>query len=248
MDCHSPDDSRGKKRSNGLSQGNGLEFDDIIFEKLDYKKQSDNFLTPNFTIQDSLPMNDINYPLKRHASSGIVSDYGGSPKCEQFSNETEQTSYSDLHFEMSTISANNVIYNSSPLLDGNVSIFGTMQCPMKMELPSFQYAGYDSTSWLCPAATPPEQVGNFILFFSNCFDKIRIFLSQNIDSMNAMVQVHGLGVPTMFEGTFGLDLPISYVYSSSIPSVFDGNTLECGYLNELATSKSPTGKFAYSYF
>ncbi|XBI39640.1 hypothetical protein VPH35_124372 [Triticum aestivum] len=182
MGSHSPDDSRGKKRQNELSQGIGLEFDDIIFEKLDYKKQSDNFLTPNFTIQDSLPMNDINYPLKRHASSGIVSDYGGSPKCGQFSNETEEASYNDLNSEMSIVSFNNVISNSMPLLDDNFPISGKI-LPIKMELPSFQYVGYDtSTNLLCPSSTLPEQVDNTILFFSNRCDK-KNFTSQNTDPL-----------------------------------------------------------------
>ncbi|XP_020185337.1 transcription factor GAMYB [Aegilops tauschii subsp. strangulata] len=210
MGSHSPEDSRGKKRQNELSQGNGLEFDDIIFEKLDYKKQSDNFLTPNFTIQDSLPMNDINYPLKRHASSGIVSDYGGSPKCEQFSNEIEEASYNDLNSEMSVVSFNNVISNSMPLLDDNFPISGKI-LPIKMELPSFQYAAYDtSNNLLCPASTLPEQV-------------------------------HGFGVPTKFEGEFDSELPFPYAYHFiPSTSIFDDNTLEYSSFNELTTYKSPT--------
>ncbi|VAI90069.1 unnamed protein product [Triticum turgidum subsp. durum] len=210
MGSHSPDDSRGKKRPNELSQGNGLAFDDIIFEKLDYKKQSDNFLTPNFTIQDSLPMNDINYPLKRHASSGIVSDYGGSPKCEQFSNETEEASYNDLNTEMSIVSFNNVISNSTPLLDGNFPISGNIPWPIKMELPSFQYAGYDTSTSLCPASTLPEQVHGF---------GVPTKFEGEFDSELPFSHVY------------------PYIPHSS---VFDDNTLEYSSFNELRTYKSPT--------
>ncbi|XP_044960066.1 transcription factor GAMYB-like isoform X3 [Hordeum vulgare subsp. vulgare] len=176
MGSPSPDDSHGKKRPNELLHGNGLEFDDIIFEKLDYKKQSHNFLTPNFGIQDS------NYPLKRHASSGIASDYDGNPKCEQFSNETEDASYNDLNSEMLIVSSNNVISNSTPSLDDNFPISGTIQWPIKTEFPSFQYAFCDrSTNLFSSAPTLPEQV-------------------------------HGIGVPTKFEGTFDPELPFACVY------------------------------------
>uniref|UniRef100_A0ACD5UHH3 Uncharacterized protein n=1 Tax=Avena sativa TaxID=4498 RepID=A0ACD5UHH3_AVESA len=223
MDCHSPDDLHGKKRPNELTQGNGLVFDDIIFEKLDYKKRAENFLAPPSMIQDSLPLDAIN-PLKRHASSDMVSGYGVSPIC-----------YTDIYLKNQSVSFNNAIANGPPILDANFSTSGTIQKPMKMEPPSFQNASYELTY----PGTTLEPCDNFISSPASVLPKPDYFPSQNNGLLDAMVQQGDEpGDHIKFQGAYEASVP-SVVYLNSHPSVLDDNLLEEGLFNEFRTSKSP---------
>ncbi|CAM0910096.1 unnamed protein product [Alopecurus aequalis] len=253
-DCHSPDDSRGKKRPNELSQGSGLEFEDIVFEKLDYKKRAESFLAPTIMVPDSLPMDVRNHPLKHHASSGIVSGYSGSPTCEQFPHEAEKTGYTDINLGITrnhSFPFNNAIANGPPILDGNFSTSGTLQRPMKMELPSVQHTSFESVnswSYLFPPPTPLELADNCIVSPASVLTRPECFPSQDDVLLDAMV--HQGHVPTKFQGAYeGLVPPQLYGYHLSSPSSgFGDNLLEGSPLDEFRTSKSPASKSAHTYF
>jgi myb proto-oncogene protein len=248
MDSHSPDDSRGNKRPNELSQGTSLEFENIIFEKLDYKKRSENFLAPIFTIPNSHPLNGMN-PSKRHASSDMVSGYGGSPTCEQFPHEPERSCYTDINSGITVhgVPFNTAIANGVPVFGSNFSTSGAIQMPMKMELPSVQCTSFESiNSWQChmPPATPLDLADN-VIFSPACVP------SQNNGMLDAVYQQgHVPEDPTKFQGGYEvLVSPVSYVHPSSPhSSIFDGNLFEGSALDEFRTSKSPPSKFADSYF
>ena len=251
IDCDSPEDSRGKKRPNKLSQGSFVEFDDIIFEKLDYKKRAENFLAPVFMIQDSLPVDGMNHPLNRHASSGIVSGYSGSPMCEQFPHEAEKTCYTDINPGITmnhSVPFNNAIANGLPVLDGNFSTSGTIKRPMKMELPSFQHTSFESTnSWSSrlPLATPVEQA-DACIFSPSSVLKSESFPFQHNGLLDIMVQQgHVLGDHTKFQGVYeGLvHLPSYGCPLSPSSSGFGDNPLY-----EFRTSSSHASKSAHCYF
>lgn len=221
MDSHSLDDSRGKKRPNELSQGNCLEFDDIVFEKLDYKKRSENFLAPVFLTADSLP--------------GILPVYNGSPTCQQFPHEPEKIYYTDnlpAITKNHSVPFNNVIAANGLPLDANFSTSGTMQMLMKTELPSLQNTGYESInshSYHLPPATPLDLADNFISSPASVLMKPECFPCQN----------NGLLDPMVFQGAYEVLVPLSsYVYPlSPHSSGFDADL--DSPLDKFRTSKSP---------
>jgi len=151
MNCHTPDESRGKKRSNELPQEKVVGMDDLVgdfmvFQHLDYGKD---------------PVVPIN-PLKRHASTGDLS-------CVQIPANTEKTFYSnDLNYVLTksqSMPLGSAIANGYPTFDGNLSTSGTIHGSMMTELPSFQCSKYDfSNGWLlqCPSASIEQQIDTFI--------------------------------------------------------------------------------------
>uniref|UniRef100_A0ACD5WTF4 Uncharacterized protein n=1 Tax=Avena sativa TaxID=4498 RepID=A0ACD5WTF4_AVESA len=226
MDSHSPDDLHGKKRPNELSQGNGLVFDDIIFEKLDYKKRAENFLAPPSMIQDSLPLDAMNQ-LKRHASSDMVSGYGASPRCELFPHEPEKICYTNICLKNQSVPFNNAIANGPPIF----STSGTIQRPIKMEPPSFQNTNYELSYPVTPLCD------NLISSPASVLTKPDYFPSQNNGLLDAMVQQ---GHVPGYEASVP---PV--VYFSSHPSVLDDNVFEDGPFNEFRTSKSSASLDAF---
>jgi len=151
MNCHTPDESRGKKRSNELPQEKVVGMDDLVgdfmvFQHLDYGKDP------------VVPAN----PLKRHASTGDLS-------CVQIPANIEKTFYSnDLNYVLTksqSMPLGSAIANGYPTFDGNLSTSGTIHGSMKTELPSFQCSKYDfSNGWLlqCPSASIEQQIDTFI--------------------------------------------------------------------------------------
>ncbi|KAM0844301.1 hypothetical protein ACQ4PT_057148 [Festuca glaucescens] len=238
MDSHSPDGSCGNKRPNELSQETSLELIDIKFENLDYLKRPENFFVPTYKILDSHAMN----PSKRHASSDMVSGYGGSPTCEQFPHEPERTCYTDINLGIAKhgVPFNSAIANGMPILDGNFSTSGTMQRPMKMELPSLQNTSFESINsclYHIPPATPLDLAETFISSPASVLMKPDCLPSQN------MVQQPGqiLGDSTAFQGAYEVSVPpVAYVYPlGPHSSVFNDGVLEGSPLDEFRTSKSP---------
>ncbi|RLN13268.1 transcription factor GAMYB-like [Panicum miliaceum] len=151
MNCHTPDESRGKKRSNELPQEKVVGMDDLVgdfmvFQHLDYGKDP------------VVPTN----PLKRHASTGDLS-------CLQIPVNTEKTFYSnDLYYVLTksqSMPLGSAIASGYPIFDGNLSTSGTIHGSMKTELPSFQSSKCDfSNGWLlqCPSASIEQQIDTFI--------------------------------------------------------------------------------------
>lgn len=268
INCHSPDEPHGKKCTNELSQDmncHNLEFNDIVFENLDYKKHSGKIVIPNFAIPNTLSVDAMN-PLKGLASfDSIVSGYNGVLTCEQPPGEPEKTCYStDFNSGITknqSVPVGSAIASGHPILNGNFSTSGTIQRPMKMELPSLQYPNYDlSNNWLynCPSGSPIEQVDTFTQSPVPVSLKSEYISSQNTGLLDALVhEGHGLGDPTISQGSFEVSFsPASYnqvlqsnAYPMSSSSSALGDSLfESSSLDEFQTSKSPSSKCARSYF
>nr|TKW22500.1 hypothetical protein SEVIR_4G232200v2 [Setaria viridis] len=145
MNRHIPDESRGKKRSNELTQEKVVGMDDLVgdlmvFQHLDYGKDP------------VVPTN----PLKRHASTGDLSYVQSLDKVENFYSN-------DLNYVLTksqSVPLGSATANGYPIFDGNPSTSGTIHRSKKTGLPSFQCSSYEfSNSWLlqCPTASLIEQ-------------------------------------------------------------------------------------------
>ncbi|XP_052160564.1 transcription factor MYB101-like [Oryza glaberrima] len=55
MNCESPDESRAKKRTNEVLQGNGQSYKEVFFDNLDYSRP-ENYIRPNCVTPNSLPV------------------------------------------------------------------------------------------------------------------------------------------------------------------------------------------------
>uniref|UniRef100_A0A0E0ABM7 Transcription factor n=1 Tax=Oryza glumipatula TaxID=40148 RepID=A0A0E0ABM7_9ORYZ len=55
MNCESPDESRAKKRTNEVLQGNGQSYKEVFFNNLDYSRP-ENYIRPNCVTPNSLPV------------------------------------------------------------------------------------------------------------------------------------------------------------------------------------------------
>lgn len=227
MNCHSPDDSHGKKRQNELSQGNGLDLDDIIFEKLDYKK-TENYLAPFYT--DPLTVDAMN-PLKCQASSSSIgAGYNGSLTIEPFPEQPEKTHNS---IDMNSGIIKNQFASSSPILHSSFSMPGTFQRPMKIELPSFQCHTEVNGPSSCQIQPASEYDDTLVYFPKPDLLQSQYLPSQNNGSMDFLVQAgHGPGDHSMPQGSFS--------------STFGVNLHESGSLVVFRSSKSPASPDAPS--
>ncbi|WVZ79476.1 hypothetical protein U9M48_027050 [Paspalum notatum var. saurae] len=209
MNSHTPDESRGRKRSNESSQEKVLQMVDIMepiyFKHLDYDKDPVVPATPLKRIPVPPPMT-----LKRYASTGnLVSvqtpDEIGKIFCPTGLNYVFPKSHS--------VPLDSAIASGYPIFNGNSSNSGTVNRSMKTELPSVQFANNGlSNGWLVQhhsasptgqrLASPTEQP------FETFNQSIN---SQNTGLLGAIVPSIALDDPAKSGGFFeGLVPPLGY--------------------------------------
>uniref|UniRef100_A0A804PV79 Uncharacterized protein n=1 Tax=Zea mays TaxID=4577 RepID=A0A804PV79_MAIZE len=123
MDCETPGESHGKKRSNECSKEKVADVQElvdelIVFEHLDYGK-------------------DIMFPtrpLKHHASTGSVQIPGDIGKTLNYVMTKNQS-----------MSVGSAIGNGYPVYGGRLSTSGTIFSSIQMEIPSIQSSSYSPT-------------------------------------------------------------------------------------------------------
>ncbi|KAL6839487.1 hypothetical protein ACP4OV_030757 [Aristida adscensionis] len=223
VNCDSPDDSRGKKRSNEFSsQKNEMNFGDLNFEYFDLANSIN-------MVPHPLSLDGIN-SLKRHASTGcIVSDYNGSLSCVQIPNDSNKTCSTDFNNGMTKSQLAplcGAIANGHPVFDGNPSTSGTINRPMKMELPSLQCYGNCgfSDAWLhgcpCSPVEQAEQAGTFIESPGSL--KSDSFSSANTGPFDSMLHKgDGLDDPMRSQGLFEVSDPLNPMRSEGLFEVSD---------------------------
>ncbi|PAN23402.1 hypothetical protein PAHAL_4G088700 [Panicum hallii] len=238
MNCHTPDESRGKKRSNELPQEKVVGMDDLVgdfmvFQHLDYGKDP------------VVPTN----PLKRHASTGDLSSV-------QITVNTEKTFYSnDLNYVLTksqSMPLGCAIASGYPIFDGNLSTSGTIHGSMKTELPSFQCSKDDlSNGWLlqCPWASIEQQIDTFI-------QSPESMSSHNTGLLGTIINKGDvLDDPTKFERIFEMAVPLGYnivSQSDDYPTRHPSSSVngDCEpdtcLFTEIQDSNSPSGDANFS--
>lgn len=190
MNCDTPDESRGKKRSNVSTQdkvelGMGDLMDEYMhFEHLDYGKVP---LVPVVSEK----------PLKRYASTGNLASI-------QIPGDTEKIFCSaDLNYVLpksQSVPLGSAIASGCPIFNGNPSAFGTIHGCIKAELPSFQCSRYGLTNdWLLHSAPHIEQQ---IDPFTQSPESLS---SQNTGLLGAII--HKSDVHKKSEGLFEMRVP-----------------------------------------
>ncbi|PUZ60021.1 hypothetical protein GQ55_4G089600 [Panicum hallii var. hallii] len=238
MNCHTPDESRGKKRSNELPQEKVVGMDDLVgdfmvFQHLDYGKDP------------VVPTN----PLKRHASTGDLSSV-------QITVNTEKTFYSnDLNYVLTksqSMPLGCAIASGYPIFDGNLSTSGTIHGSMKTELPSFQCSKDDlSNGWLlqCPWASIEQQIDTFI-------QSPESMSSHNTGLLGTIINKGDvLDDPTKSERIFEMAVPLGYnivSQSDDYPTRHPSSSVngDCEpdtcLFTEIQDSNSPSGDANFS--
>ncbi|KAG8075359.1 hypothetical protein GUJ93_ZPchr0006g41804 [Zizania palustris] len=235
MHSHSLDEPRGKKRTNECSQGNGMAFEEVIFERFDYQN-AENLIPPNIAA-NPLSIDAIN-PFKRHASSvSVLSSYDGSITSEQSLEEPEKMYYStDFNFGITkdlSLPFGSTIDNEHLILDSIQN---------SMEPPSVQTDCY----------YPSQRTSSALSSESFCTD--------DTDLLDTFFhEEHRLVDPTLSQGTLeDLIAPFSYnqgfpsnfqsdVFPMDLSSLYFGDNLLESNL-EFQPSQIPPSKCASSYF
>ncbi|KAG8075360.1 hypothetical protein GUJ93_ZPchr0006g41804 [Zizania palustris] len=198
MHSHSLDEPRGKKRTNECSQGNGMAFEEVIFERFDYQN-AENLIPPNIAA-NPLSIDAIN-PFKRHASSvSVLSSYDGSITSEQSLEEPEKMYYStDFNFGITkdlSLPFGSTIDNEHLILDSIQN---------SMEPPSVQTDCY----------YPSQRTSSALSSESFCTD--------DTDLLDTFFhEEHRLVDPTLSQGTLE-DLIAPFSYNQGFPSNFQSD-------------------------
>uniref|UniRef100_J3MFN0 HTH myb-type domain-containing protein n=2 Tax=Oryza brachyantha TaxID=4533 RepID=J3MFN0_ORYBR len=214
VNCQSPDESRGKKRTNEVLLGK-----EVLFDNLDYSI-AESLLCPNFVARNSRSVDAMN-PVKYQESSDIIASVGpDDPEkmhyCTDFNSGISQDQ--SVHFGTAITSQDqsahfgSAIATGHPILDGNFSTSGTMQRPTKMELPSLQYHNYGLSNnallYSCPLGHPVEQVDSVLQSPASGSLRSESLSPKNTGLLDALVQGgHGLGDPTKSQGSFDICAP-----------------------------------------
>ncbi|KAJ1259823.1 hypothetical protein BS78_10G185600 [Paspalum vaginatum] len=240
MNSHTPDESRGRKRSNESSQEKVLHMGDIMepmyFKHLDYDKDPVVPATPLKRIPVPPAMN-----LKRYASTGnLVSvqtpDETGKIFCP--------TGLNYVFPKSQSVPLDSAIASGYPIFNDNPSVSGTVHRSMKTELPSVQLSnnGFSNGGFQCHSASTTEQQ------FETFNQSTEPIFSQNAGLLGAVVPNIALNDPTKSERFLEVLVPpFGYNVVSQLSAFGDCEHEGCPAA-DIQTLNSPSGSDPLYHF